>query len=68
MRSRSARDNPDRRSGQRRFLVVDIEQDGGNNSSAPEPGTRLVTGDRVVLYGSDEAYCALYEETSTRRQ
>ncbi len=44
------------------FLVLGIEHDDGSYSSTPEPGTRLVAGDRVVIYGSDEEHSTLHED------
>ena len=49
-------------SDQRRFLILGIEHDDGRYSSTPEPEKRLVAGDRVVLYGSDEEHSALHDE------
>ena len=43
----------------RSFLILGIEHDDGSYSSAPEPGTRLVAGDRVIIYGSDEEHSTL---------
>ena len=54
--------------GQGRFLILGIEHDDGSYSSAPELETRLVAGDRVVLYGSDMEHSALYDAVSARRQ
>lgn len=47
-------------SGHPRFLVLGIEHDDGRYSSAPELGTPLVAGDKVVVYGSDEEHRALH--------
>jgi hypothetical protein len=49
-------------SGQRRFLTLGIEHDDGRYSSTPKLETQLVTGDRVVLYGSDDAHSELHDE------
>lgn len=51
----------------RRLVILGIEHGDGSYSSAPECGTRLVTGDSIVLYGSDEEHSALHEEISTGR-
>lgn len=50
------------------FLILGIEQDDGIYSSAPGLDTRLVAGDRVVLYGSDVEHRALHDALSARRQ
>ena len=50
------------RSNQRQLVLLGIEHHDGHFSSAPALETRLVAGDRVVLYGSDEAHSALHEE------
>ncbi len=54
--------------GQGRHLILGIEHGDGNYTSAPAPGTRLVAGDRIVLYGNDEEHSALHEEFFARRQ
>jgi hypothetical protein len=61
----------DLRSDGRQFLVLGIAHDDGRYASAPVPGTRLVAGDRLILYGSDEEHSALHEEiaaTEERKQ
>ena len=52
-------------SRQRSFRILGIEHDDGSYSSAPEPGTQLVAGDSVVIYGSDDEHSTLHAEIST---
>ena len=49
----------------RSFLILGVEHDDGSFASAPEPGTQLVAGDRVVIYGSDMEHSNLHAEIST---
>lgn len=54
-------------SGQEGLFVLGIEHEDGSYSSVPEVETRLLAGDRMVVYGSDEEHSLLHLETSTRR-
>ena len=51
--------------GDRGLLILGIAREDGTYSSAPESGTQLVAGDRVVLYGSDEEHNLLHMQTTT---
>jgi len=45
--------------GQATLLILGIEHGDGSYSSVPERSTRLKSGDRVILYGSEEEHRAL---------
>ena len=47
------------------LMILGIEHDDGRYSSTPDLETRLIAGDRVVLYASDQVHDALHDESKT---
>lgn len=54
-------------SADQRLLVLGVHHDDGSYSSMPDLGARLVAGDRIVLYGSDEDHRVLQAANDRRR-
>lgn len=53
----------DMRVEQSAILILGITHVDGSYSSAPEPQTQLVAGDRVAVYGSKDEHCLLDSES-----
>lgn len=45
--------------GRKQFFILGIKREDGSYLSAPELGTQLLAGDRIIAYGSDEDHSAL---------